>query len=409
VKKALQVALGILTAIGGFVDIGELVTGSLVGARFQMRLAWATLLSLVVILVFAEMAGRVAAVSHRPAFDLVRERLGPRLGLANLLASFAVTAATLAAEIGGVALALELATSLNYLLWVPVVAFLVWVVVWRVNFEIMENLFGLLGLALVVAAVAVWKLGPDWSVVAHQVTHPAKPSQESWPSYLYYAIAMFGAGVMPYEVFFFSSGAVEEDWTSEDLAVERANVLIGFPLGTLITLSIMLGAALVFAPQQIEVTSLYQAALPTALVLGKWGLVIAILGFFACTFGAALETTLACGYSVAQFFGWQWGKSVRPVQAARFHVTLILTLVGATALVLTSIDPVQITELVVVFSAAALPLTYIPVLIVANDPEYMGDKVNSWVSNALGFGFLIVLVTVSLATIPLMILTKAGG
>jgi manganese transport protein len=409
VKKALQVALGILTAIGGFVDIGELVTGSLVGARFQMRLAWATLLSLVVIMVFAEMAGRVAAVSQRPAFDLVRERLGPRLGLANLLASFAVTAATLAAEIGGVALALELATSLNYLLWVPVVGFLVWVVVWRVNFEIMENLFGLLGLALVVAAVAVWKLGPDWSAVAHQVTHPAKPSQETWPSYLYYAIAMFGAGVMPYEVFFFSSGAVEEDWTSEDLAIERANVFIGFPLGTLITLSIMLGAALVFAPQQIEVTSLYQAALPTALVLGKWGLVIAILGFFACTFGAALETTLACGYSVAQFFGWQWGKSVRPVQAARFHVTLILTLVGATALVLTSIDPVQITELVVVFSAAALPLTYIPVLIVANDPEYMGDKVNSWVSNALGFGFLIVLVTVSLATIPLMILTKAGG
>jgi len=125
-KKALQIALGVLTAIGGFVDIGELVTGSEVGARFRMNLAWATVLSLVGIVLFAEMAGRVAAVSQRPVFDLVRERLGPRLAMVNLLASLLITLATVAAEIGGVALALELATSINYLAWVPVVGLLVW-------------------------------------------------------------------------------------------------------------------------------------------------------------------------------------------------------------------------------------------------------------------------------------------
>src|SRR2546423_9982235 len=133
-KKFLEIALGILTAIGGFVDIGELVTGSLVGARFEMRLAWATGLSLAVILVFAEMAGRVAAVSHRPVFDLVRERLGARFGLANLVASYFINFLTLAAEVAGVALALQLASDVNYLLWIPVVTFLVWFVIWRVRF-----------------------------------------------------------------------------------------------------------------------------------------------------------------------------------------------------------------------------------------------------------------------------------
>ena len=34
----------------------------------------------------------------------------------------------------------------------------------------------------------------------------------------------------PYEVFFFSSGAVEEHWTVKDLGTSRLNVLIGFPL-----------------------------------------------------------------------------------------------------------------------------------------------------------------------------------
>jgi manganese transport protein len=409
VKRLLEVALGVLTAIGGFVDIGELVTGSAVGARFEMRLAWATLLALVVIIVFAEMAGRVAAVSGRPVFDLVRERLGPRFALANLVASFIITAATVAAEVGGVALALELATSVTYLAFIPLVAFLGWLVVWRLDFDVMENVFGLAGLALLVTAVAVWHLGPDWGHVLHQMTHPAKPSRESWSSYLYYAIAMFGAGVMPYEVFFFSSGGVEDDWDESDLVVERTNVFIGFPIGALLTLSLMLGAALVFAPQQVDVTHLSQVALPSALALGKLGLALAIIGFVACTFGAVLETTLACGYSVAQYFGWPWGKSVRPAQSARFHLVMIVTLVGATLLVLTRIDPVMLTELVVVFSAAALPLTYLPVLIVANDREYMGDRVNSRVSNLVGTAFLIVLLITSIATIPLLVLSRAGA
>ena len=90
-KKLFAVALGILTAIGGFVDIGDLVANALVGARFGLSLAWVVLVGVVGICVFAEMSGRVAAVSGRATFDLVRERLGPRVGLLNLGASMAVT------------------------------------------------------------------------------------------------------------------------------------------------------------------------------------------------------------------------------------------------------------------------------------------------------------------------------
>ena len=94
-KKVFAVALGILTAIGGFVDIGDLVANALVGARFGLALAWVVVVGVVGICVFAEMTGRVAAVSGRATFDLVRERLGPRVGLANLVASMFVTFLTL--------------------------------------------------------------------------------------------------------------------------------------------------------------------------------------------------------------------------------------------------------------------------------------------------------------------------
>jgi manganese transport protein len=408
-KKVFGIALGILTAIGGFVDIGDIVANSETGARFGMSLAWVVVVGVIGICLYAEMAGRVATVSGRAVFDLVRERLGAGVGLVNLLASFFITFLTLAAEIGGVALAIELATSVNYLLWVPVVAFGVWVVVWRVKFKVMENLFGLAGLALVVVAVALWRLHPDWGGLLHGATHPAVPRGEGHPSYLYFAIALLGAAMTPYEVFFFSSGAVEEGWTRADLVVNRLNVYIGFPLGGLLSLALMVGSTLFLEPRGIEPGHLSQVALPTVLVLGKLGLAVLLLGFFAATFGAALETGLSCGYAVAQYFGFQWGKFVRPAEAPRFHLIVLLSIAFGAGLVLTTLDPIKITEYSIVLSAAALPLTYFPILLVANDREYMGDKVNSGLVNVLATAYLLLLVVAAVATIPLMVLTKAGS
>ncbi|MBV1856685.1 NRAMP family divalent metal transporter [Catellatospora tritici] len=406
-KKLLAVTLGILTAIGGFVDIGDLVANSEAGARFGMRLAWVVLVGVVGICVYAEMCGRVAAFSGRAVFDLVRERLGPRIALLNLAGSYLVTLLTLCAEIGGVALAVELASGIGYLWWVPLVALAVWWVLWRVRFETMERIFGLLGLALVVFVVTFLQLGPDWAATRAELT-AGPPPGESWATYGFFAVALFAAAMTPYEVFFFSSGGVEEKWTRQDLVTERLNVFAGFPLGGLLSLAIMGSAALVYLPQGATVDSLGQTALPVALALGKVGLIVVILGFFAATFGAALETGLSAGYTVAQYFGWQWGKLVAPRQAARFHTVMIVSILIGVAGLLTKADPVQITEYSLVFSALALPLTYLPILIVANDRDYLGEHVNGRFANALGLIYLVLIIIAAVAAVPLMVITGVG-
>jgi Mn2+/Fe2+ NRAMP family transporter len=409
VKKIFAVALGILTAIGGFVDIGDLVTNAQVGARFGMSLAWVVILGVVGICVFGEMSGRVAAVSGRATFDLVRERLGPRMGMVNLLGSVAVTLLTFIAEIGGVALSLELISSVNEVLLVPFVAVLVWLVLWKAKFSVMENVLGLLGLALVVYVVTVFRLGPEWSQLGHQWLSVAKPADEQWTTWAYYAVALFGAAMTPYEVFFFSSGGVEEKWGPKDLSTMRLNVFIGFPLGGVLSLAIAASSWTVLGPLNISVDTLAQVGLPVAVALGKLGLAVALLGFVAATFGAACETGLSVGYSVAQYFGFQWGKRVRPDVAARFHLLTLLSTILAVAVLITGVDPVLVTELSVVFSAIALPLTYFPILVVANDPDYMGPHVNGRLGNALGLTFLIIIMVAAVAAIPLLVVTGMGS
>jgi Mn2+/Fe2+ NRAMP family transporter len=407
-KKIFAVALGILTAIGGFLDIGDLVTNAVVGSRFGLALAWVVPVGVLGICLYAQMAGRVAAVSGRATFEIIRERLGPRIAAANLGASFFINLMTVTAEIGGIALALQLASDVGPKLWVPVAAFGVWIVIWRVRFSVMENVTGLLGLSLIVFAVAVAMLHPNWSTLSHQAILPVIPETESAATYWYYAIALFGAAMTPYEVFFFSSGAVEEHWTVKDLGTSRLNVLVGFPLGGILSVAIAAGASLVLLPAQIEVTSLSQVVMPVVAAGGKLALAFVVVGIVAATFGAALETTLSSGYTLAQFFGWAWGKFRKPAEAARFHTVMVVVLIVCAAVLFTGVDPVLVTEYSVVFSAIALPLTYLPILIVANDPGYMGKYVNGRATNVLASIYLVLILSASLAAIPLMIVTGAG-
>jgi len=134
----------------------------------------------------------------------------------------------------------------------------------------------------------------------------------------------------------------------------------------------------------LNVSLLGQATLPAGMAFGTVGLGLLILGVFAATFGAAMETSLSAGYTVAQYFGWAWGKYLRPRQAARFHVMVMVSILLAIAALLTTIDPIQLTEYMLIFSAIVLPLTYVPILVVANDRGYLGEKVNGPLANALG-------------------------
>ena len=146
-----------------------------------------------------------------------------------------------------------------------------------------------------------------------------------------------------------------------------------------------------------------------AVALGKIGLAVALVGFVAATLGAACETGLSVGYSIAQYHGWQWGKYVSTDVAARFHFVLALSTILATGVLLTKVDPILVTEFSVVFSAVALPLTYFPILVVANDPDYMGEHVNGRLANTLGPSTSSSIVVAALAAIPLMVVTRMGA
>jgi len=153
-SKVLGLALGILAAIGGFVDIGDLVFNTAAGATFGYQLAWVIPVGVLGIIVYSEMCGRVAAASGKAVFDAIRERVGFKAALGALISSEVVNLMTLACEIGGVAIALQLLSGLPYrwLILLAVVGLIV--IIWVTSFQWIERLFGYGGLCMLVFAVA---------------------------------------------------------------------------------------------------------------------------------------------------------------------------------------------------------------------------------------------------------------
>jgi manganese transport protein len=406
VKQFLQIALGILSAIGGFVDIGDLVFNTQAGATFGFELMWVVVIGVVGIIVYSEMCGRVAAISKRPVFDLVRERVGFGAGLGTLIASEIVNLLTCAAEVGGVAIVLQLLSGLPYraLILLAVIGLLV--LSWSLPFEWIERLFGYVGLCLLVVAVAAIKAHPSWSHVAHGFV-PGLPEGNRLV-YLYFVVGLLGAALTPYEVYFYSSGAVEDGWGPKDLRMNKVTAIIGYGLGAFLSFSLMVLAAMVFLPRGIDPQFLATPALGVQAVLGKIGLILALVGILFAVGGAAIETSFSGAYNISQFFGWQWGKRERPSGAPRFTLSWIVIFVLALGIVMTGYDPVKITEYSVIFSVVALPLTFLPILLVANDPVYMGRHRNSRLSNVFGIAYFVLILAIAVSAIPLMLLTNGG-
>jgi manganese transport protein len=408
--KVAELALGILTAVGGFVDISELVFMSQAGSRFGYALIWVVVLATVGIMVFGEMSGRVAAIAKQPVFNLMRHRLGLKLGFVTLIASFVSNLICCAAEIGGVALILQLLTGGPY--WtMAIAATLAFIAsVWVLPFKWIERCYGLLGLFMLVFVAALVAIHPPWSAIAQGALPqvPAGLSTRDLLAFGYFTVALISAVMFPYETYFYSSGGIEDRWSEKDLGINRLTTIVGFALGSLLAISLLASSASLFGPAGISPDMVGTTALQVAVPFGRIGLLLALLGMLFAISGAAIETCLANAYSLCQFCGWRWGRHNPPHDTPRFTLTWLAVFSLALLIVLTGVEPVQLAEYAVVASILVLPLTYLPLLLLAGDRTYMRIHANGPLARILGWGFYAIIVIAALAALPLFLITSGG-
>jgi Mn2+/Fe2+ NRAMP family transporter len=148
--------------------------------------------------------------------------------------------------------------------------------------------------------------------------------------------------------------------------------------------------------------------LQPGLPYGKLGILLGLLGILFAISGAAIETCLACAYGVSQFFGWRWGRHRPPKETPLFTLAWMAVFVLAVGIVLTGVEPIELADYAVVTSIVVLPLSFLPLLLVARDRNFMRDKANGVLSNTLGWAYYALIVCAALAAIPLYLVTSGG-
>jgi manganese transport protein len=163
-----------------------------------------------------------------------------------------------------------------------------------------------------------------------------------------------------YEIYFYSSGGIEEGWTEKQLPVNRANALLGFPLGGLIAAALTVVAAQQLLALQITPQNLGTVLLQALRELGPIGFYAAVIGAFCAIGGATIDSAFSCAYSLAQHQRWPWGKKNGLRQAKRWTAALLGAFGVGYAIVQTRVNPVDLTEYAVIASAVAMPLSFWP-------------------------------------------------
>jgi Mn2+/Fe2+ NRAMP family transporter len=161
VKKILQLALGIITSVGGFLEVGSVTTAAQSGALFGYRLLWAILLGTLCLIFLVEMSGRLAAVSKHTVVDAMRERFGFPFFFIVLVGIVLVAFMVLVAELGGIGFGIQILTGVGFPWWAVPVSLVVWLLMWKGTFSLIENGASLLGLVTLSFLVSALKLHPD--------------------------------------------------------------------------------------------------------------------------------------------------------------------------------------------------------------------------------------------------------
>jgi Mn2+/Fe2+ NRAMP family transporter len=391
-----------VTSIGGFVEIGSMSTSAQAGSEFGYQLLWAVAIATLMLAMLCEMSGRLAAVRKRPLAAAIRERFGVHFQAVTLGAELAIDLLLLAAEIGGVAIAIKLIGGAGMIWTVLPIALAVWLVLWVCGFGIIEYGVGILGLVTTCFVVAAWRLHPDTTDLARSLL-PSLPAHDRL-RYSFLAVSIVGATVSPYLLNFYSSGCVEEKMTESELWVDRITAYVGTCFGGVVSMGILVTSAIVLGPLNITVDSFEQAASMLVPVFGQWaiGLFAASLGI-GC-FGAALEITLNAGNLIAQFGGWRWGANRPRREAPRFVFAFTIILAGSLAIIATGVDPLQLTMISVALTVMVMPAVVLPFLVLMNDPEYVKGHVNGPVANGVLAILTVAGAAMAIVIVPLEIL-----
>lgn len=386
----------------GFIDPGNWATNIAGGSAFSYRLLWVIGLSTLMLILFQNMSARIGIVTgHSLAYNVRRRFARPWVALFGSTIVVACIATDVAELLGG-SLGFQLLFGLPLPVGALITALLKVGLVITGRYHQIERLIVLFLAVIAVCYLAeLWIVRPDWAATARGAVVPWLDG-----SSLLVAMGMLGAVVMPHNLYLHSNVILNREWAGDEAARRRlmtfelGDTTLAMGLGWLVNSAMIVVAAAVFARRGIEVTSIEQASATLEPLAGSAARLLFGVALLLAGLGSSITSSMAEANVLTGFLG-------RPEDPrSRFYrVALFALSVPALAVVIAQFDSYRVLILSQVALSVQLPLTILPLLLVAGDRRIMGAYASGRVERFLGAAagvFVIVLNT-------LLLYQTAGG
>ena len=374
-------------------DAGGITTYSVAGAHYGYNILWTLLPSFVALLVVQEMNLRMGIFTGKGLADLIRENFGVKITFWIFLGLLIADIGNTATEFAGVAGSMSIFGVSKYIS-VPLVAIGVWILVTKGNYKLAERIFLLFSLCLFSYVISALLAKPDWQAIGSAVVRP----NIQWNrEYVSMVLGIVGTTIAPWMQFYMQSAVIEKGIKVEDYKFALADVVVGCVATVAVASFIIISCAATLHGSGVVINEAKDAALALKPFAGALASHVFAFGLFVASVFSATILPLATAFYVCEAFGFEAGIDKRVEQAPQFYTLFAFILIIAVGIILIPNAPlIKITIWTQVINAMILPVVLVSMILIVNNPEIMGDKVNNKFQNLVGWSTTVILILLTL-------------
>jgi Mn2+/Fe2+ NRAMP family transporter len=357
------------------VDAPSVITAGKGGTESGYALLLPVFAIVPVLFVVQEMTARLALVTGKGHVELVRSRYGPSWAAVSVLGMAVINFVAYVAEFAGIALGAGIVGIPAPVAIVGALAVHASMVLTG-GYSLFERLALVLSLALFSFVVLAVAGRPD---LGHLVSDLSPLPGDVPNDYFALVVAMIGASIMPWMLFYQQSASVDKQLTREDLHGSRVETLVGAFASQALMAAIVVAAAAAMESAAPVATAANLAELPEGMARlagGGAGWLIAI-GLIGSGLLALVVVSLSAAWGIGELMGWPHSLNLKPSQARRFYGVYLVEVIPAAAVVLISSDLVRLCVGAMVFNVVVLALPLAFLVRLTSDRELLGDLANS--------------------------------
>ena len=376
-------------------DAGGIYTYSLAGAKFGFTLLWTLVPITVALIVVQEMVARMGVVTGKGLADLIREEYGFRTTFILMMLLLAADLGNTIAEFAGLASGMSVFGVTRYIA-VPLGALLVWALVVKGTYRIVEKVFLAACVFYVAYPISCFLSHPKWS---DSVISTLRPSFQFSGSYLYMLIGVVGTTIAPWMQFYLQAAVVEKGIKVKEYIYSRWDVIVGCIITDVVAFFIIVAcAATIYVSGHRQINDAGDAALALRPLAGHAASALFAFGLCNASLFSACILPLATAYYVCEGLGMEAGINKRFHEAPTFYwlYTTLIALGALTVILLSESKQIPIILFSQVANGILLPFVLIFMLHLVNRDDLMGKYKNSRTFNNIAWVSCVVMIALTL-------------